>query len=45
MKFEVDIILEEGWNQLLCYLTTGIDPRKNDKYVDYFKATGRLRKK
>jgi N-methylhydantoinase B len=23
-----------GWNQLLCYLTTGQDPRKNDKYVD-----------
>jgi N-methylhydantoinase B len=23
-----------GWNQLLCALTTGIDPRKNDKYVD-----------
>ncbi len=23
-----------GWNQLLCYLTTGFDTRKNDKYVD-----------
>ncbi len=23
-----------GWNQLLCSLTTGIDPRKNAKYVD-----------
>ena len=23
-----------GWNQLLCALTTGIDPRKNEKYVD-----------
>lgn len=23
-----------GWNQLLCYLTTGQDTRKNDKYVD-----------
>jgi len=23
-----------GWNQLLCSLTTGIDPRKNEKYVD-----------
>jgi N-methylhydantoinase B len=23
-----------GWNQLLCYLTTGHDTRKNDKYVD-----------
>ncbi len=23
-----------GWNQLLCYLTTGFDSRKNDKYVD-----------
>ncbi len=23
-----------GWNHLLCSLTTGIDPRKNDKYVD-----------
>ncbi len=23
-----------GWNQLLCYLTTGFDPRKKDKYVD-----------
>jgi N-methylhydantoinase B len=23
-----------GWNQLLCYLTTGQDPRKDDKYVD-----------
>jgi N-methylhydantoinase B len=23
-----------GWNQLLCYLVTGFDPRKNDKYVD-----------
>jgi len=23
-----------GWNHLLCSLTTGNDPRKNDKYVD-----------
>jgi N-methylhydantoinase B len=23
-----------GWNQLLCYLTTGFDTRKNDNYVD-----------
>ncbi len=23
-----------GWNQLLCYLTTGFDKRKNDNYVD-----------
>ncbi len=23
-----------GWNQLLCYLTTGLDPRNNSKYVD-----------
>ena len=23
-----------GWNQLLCALTTGVDPRKNEKYVD-----------
>ena len=23
-----------GWNQLLCALTTGIDPRKGEKYVD-----------
>jgi N-methylhydantoinase B len=23
-----------GWNNLLCSLTTGIDPQKNDKYVD-----------
>jgi len=23
-----------GWNHLLCSLTTGIDPRKSDKYVD-----------
>jgi N-methylhydantoinase B len=23
-----------GWNQLLCYLTTGYDTRKKDKYVD-----------
>ncbi len=23
-----------GWNQLLCSLTAGDDPRKNDKYVD-----------
>jgi N-methylhydantoinase B len=23
-----------GWNQLLCSLTTGIDPRKKDTYVD-----------
>jgi N-methylhydantoinase B len=23
-----------GWNQLLCYLTTGFDSRKKDKYVD-----------
>ncbi|MCK6528370.1 hydantoinase B/oxoprolinase family protein [Myxococcota bacterium] len=23
-----------GWNQLLCSLTTGIDPRKGEKYVD-----------
>jgi len=23
-----------GWNNLLCSLTTGIDPGKNDKYVD-----------
>jgi N-methylhydantoinase B len=23
-----------GWNQLLCYLITGYDPRKKDKYVD-----------
>jgi N-methylhydantoinase B len=23
-----------GWNHLLCSLTTGIDPRKGDKYVD-----------
>jgi N-methylhydantoinase B len=23
-----------GWNQLLCALTTGIDPRKSAKYVD-----------
>lgn len=23
-----------GWNQLLCYLTTGFDPRKNNNYVD-----------
>jgi len=23
-----------GWNHLLCSLTTGLDPRKNDKYVD-----------
>jgi N-methylhydantoinase B len=23
-----------GWNQLLCYLTTGQDTRKNDRYVD-----------
>jgi N-methylhydantoinase B len=23
-----------GWNQLLCSLTTGTDPRKNDTYVD-----------
>jgi N-methylhydantoinase B len=23
-----------GWNQLLCYLTSGYDPRKQDNYVD-----------
>jgi len=23
-----------GWNHLLCSLTTGLDPRSNDKYVD-----------
>ncbi|UCE59677.1 MAG: hydantoinase B/oxoprolinase family protein [Phycisphaerales bacterium] len=23
-----------GWNHLLCSLTTGVDPRKDDKYVD-----------
>jgi N-methylhydantoinase B len=23
-----------GWNHLLCSLTTGIDPRRNEKYVD-----------
>jgi len=23
-----------GWNHLLCSLTTGLDPRKDDKYVD-----------
>ncbi len=23
-----------GWNQLLCYLTSGFDPRKKDSYVD-----------
>ncbi len=23
-----------GWNHLLCSLTTGLDPRKNEKYVD-----------
>jgi N-methylhydantoinase B len=23
-----------GWNQLLCYLTSGYDTRKNDNYVD-----------
>lgn len=23
-----------GWNHLLCSLTTGADPRKNDRYVD-----------
>ena len=23
-----------GWNHLLCSLTTGMDPRKNDKFVD-----------
>jgi N-methylhydantoinase B len=23
-----------GWNQLLCYLTSGRDPRKKDSYVD-----------
>ncbi len=23
-----------GWNQLLCSLTTGVDPRKGEKYVD-----------
>ena len=23
-----------GWNNLLCSLTTGIDPQKNEKYVD-----------
>jgi N-methylhydantoinase B len=23
-----------GWNHLLCSLTTGVDPRKNEKYVD-----------
>jgi N-methylhydantoinase B len=23
-----------GWNNLLCSLTTGIDPRKNERYVD-----------
>ncbi len=23
-----------GWNQLLCYLTTGYDPRKSNNYVD-----------
>jgi N-methylhydantoinase B len=23
-----------GWNHLLCSLTTGVDPRKTDKYVD-----------
>jgi N-methylhydantoinase B len=23
-----------GWNQLLCYLTSGYDPRKKDRYVD-----------
>ena len=23
-----------GWNHLLCSLTTGLDPRRNDKYVD-----------
>lgn len=23
-----------GWNQLLCYLTSGYDPRKRDSYVD-----------
>ncbi len=23
-----------GWNHLLCSLTTGVDPRKKDKYVD-----------
>ncbi len=25
-----------GWNQLLCSLTTGTDPRKDDKYVDIY---------
>jgi N-methylhydantoinase B len=25
-----------GWNQLLCSLSTGRDPRKNDTYVDIF---------
>jgi len=25
-----------GWNQLLCSLSTGKDPRKNDTYVDIF---------
>ena len=23
-----------GWNNLLCSLTTGLDPQKNEKYVD-----------
>jgi len=23
-----------GWNNLLCSLTTGVDPRRNEKYVD-----------
>lgn len=23
-----------GWNHLLCSLTTGVDPRRNDRYVD-----------
>jgi N-methylhydantoinase B len=23
-----------GWNQLLCYLTSGYDPRRKDRYVD-----------
>ncbi len=32
-----DVIPERitaGWNQLLCYLTTGYDSRKKDRYVD-----------
>jgi N-methylhydantoinase B len=26
--------ITSGWNQLLCYLTTGFDTRKNNNYVD-----------